>query len=194
MRKKAPGLSALGFLFLLSSVAVIAAILVPNFVRARSRSGLTACKSNLKNIGTACEMYGTDWKGLYPKEMSLLTPNYLKTIPSCPHAGRDTYSASYEVKYGRVDSIDCGKHRNVDSESCRTRRSDLHQQLATLPSPPKDLLGIDESQRTCPVGDPYSYRPYADYYWVCCQGPNHPGTSVPENYPQYDGIQGLIER
>lgn len=75
-------------------VLLLAAILVPNFIRARARGSLTACKSNLKNIGTALEMYSTDNHGLYPKSMSALTPNYLKTFPECPNAGM-TYRAEF---------------------------------------------------------------------------------------------------
>lgn len=55
----------------------------------------TACKSNIKNIATALEMYSTDWSGKYVPEdrgLSLLTPNYLKTIPECPAAKSVTYS------------------------------------------------------------------------------------------------------
>ncbi|MBI3927180.1 MAG: hypothetical protein HY319_16710 [Armatimonadetes bacterium] len=74
-----------------------AALLVPNFLRARGQGQLTACKSNLKNLGTGCEMYSTDHGGLYPPALENLTPNYLKTIPTCPAAGRDTYSGSYRV-------------------------------------------------------------------------------------------------
>jgi hypothetical protein len=55
---------------------------------------LTACKSNLKNIGTAYEMYSTDFAGKYPPHIGLLTPNYLKTIPECPEAQKVTYKVS----------------------------------------------------------------------------------------------------
>ena len=75
-----------------------AAILVPNFVKARSQGQLTACKSNLKNIGTGLEMWATDNAGKYPKTLKELTPNYLKVIPSCPVAESDTYSSSYSLK------------------------------------------------------------------------------------------------
>lgn len=78
---------------LLALTCVAGAFLVPNFIRARSRGQLTACKSNLKNIGTAYEMYSTDWSGQYPSTIDKLTPNYLKTIPECPSAGSITYSA-----------------------------------------------------------------------------------------------------
>lgn len=50
----------------------------------RRQGNMTACKSNLKNIGTAMEMYSTDWSGSYPSNLSILTPNYLKSLPICP--------------------------------------------------------------------------------------------------------------
>ncbi|MEW6277130.1 MAG: hypothetical protein AB1758_00805 [Candidatus Eremiobacterota bacterium] len=76
-------------------LALLAAILVPNFIKARARGQLTSCKSNLKNLGTALEMYARDNGGRYPRTMFALTPNYLKVIPECSFAGRDSYSATY---------------------------------------------------------------------------------------------------
>lgn len=56
---------------------------------------LLQCKSNLKSLAIAAEMYSTDWSGHYPPPekggLSLLTPNYLKTLPLCPSAGTMTY-------------------------------------------------------------------------------------------------------
>lgn len=40
-------------------------------------------------------MYSTDNGGKYIAALAGLTPNYLKTIPTCPAAAKDTYSASY---------------------------------------------------------------------------------------------------
>ncbi len=59
--------------------------------RGHKQGQLTACKSNLRNIGTALEMYSTDYSGRYPTSSTLLTPNYLKTIPTCPAVGECTY-------------------------------------------------------------------------------------------------------
>lgn len=83
--------STLMLLAITSFLLVIGAVLVPNFIRAGTRGHLTACKSNLKNIGTALEMYSTDHEGRYPTSPALLTPNYLKTIPTCPSVGWVTY-------------------------------------------------------------------------------------------------------
>lgn len=94
-KKRRLTISLIDVAVLLSITLVLGAILGPNWIRARARGQLTACKSNLKNIGTALEMYSTDWSGKYPTSTSLLTPNYLKTIPECPGAGENSYRASF---------------------------------------------------------------------------------------------------
>ena len=78
---------------------MLAAILVPNFIRAKARGRLTSCKSNLKTIATGLEMYATDNQGVYPPNFDLLTPDYLRVIPTCPGAGVDTYSLDYRVHH-----------------------------------------------------------------------------------------------
>lgn len=70
------------------------ALLLPAF-QPRHRGQGTACKSNLKNLGTALEMYSTDNGGRYPRSLHAVTPNYLRRVPSCPSVGRDTYSTAY---------------------------------------------------------------------------------------------------
>ena len=140
-KRRRGGFTLIELMIVIAIIAILAAILVPNFIRARAQGQLTACKSNLKNIGTAVEMYSTDWSGKYPTAgMGLLTPNYLKTIPECPAAGSVTYAASFGI------------------------------------------------------GSPYNAAGFQDYYFIQCGGPNHASVSVPANYPQYDGIQGLIDR
>ena len=78
------------------TTAVVAAILVPNFIKARAQGQLTACKSNEKNIATALEMYASDNAGRYPANLEQLTPDYLRRLPTCPAAQSDTYSQTYE--------------------------------------------------------------------------------------------------
>jgi hypothetical protein len=70
----------------------LALVLLPNFLRARAGGCFTACNSNLKNIGTACEMYSSDNCGHYPPALSNLTPRYLQTLPTCHAAGHMTYA------------------------------------------------------------------------------------------------------
>lgn len=92
-RRRGPSLT----LAELTIILVVALLVgVPTYVRARAQGRLTSCKSNLKNIATACELYSCDNTGLYPPSLDRLSP-YLGAVPSCPSARRDTYSESYRV-------------------------------------------------------------------------------------------------
>lgn len=75
---------------------IAAAILAPNFLKAKGQGQFTQCQSNLKNIGTALEMYSTDNSGHYPDSLSKLTPDYFRVMPTCGSAGKDTYLQSYQ--------------------------------------------------------------------------------------------------
>jgi len=61
----------------------------------RDEPWLVACGYNLRNIGTALEMYASDHQGMHPKSLGQLVPVYLKKLPTCFAAKRDTYSDSY---------------------------------------------------------------------------------------------------
>jgi len=92
--------AAIAVPFLFAIIGILAAILVPNFLRARAQGQYTACQSNCKNIGVALEMYATDNSGHYPGELKDLNPDYLRFIPTCPSAGANTYSKSYKSQSG----------------------------------------------------------------------------------------------
>ncbi|MGE0491090.1 MAG: hypothetical protein AB7S38_17920 [Vulcanimicrobiota bacterium] len=59
---------------------------------------LDICKLNLAELRTQIEMYSTDWSGHYPPNLALLTPNYFKTLPTCP----TTRTAGYALDPGDV--------------------------------------------------------------------------------------------
>lgn len=76
-------------------------LLAPFFLLQRSlvdtpdRSRLSSCRENLKTIASAIEQYAQRNNGRYPGSLKALTPYYLREIPTCPAAGRDTYSSGY---------------------------------------------------------------------------------------------------
>lgn len=71
----------LGLLWCLLTLPLLLSVLGVSLER---RDALTACKSYLKNYGTALEMYSTDHEGCYPDELAQLTPEYLRELPLCP--------------------------------------------------------------------------------------------------------------
>lgn len=98
-KKSRAGFTLIELMIVIAIIAILAAILVPNFLKARAQGQLTACKSNCKNIATALEMYASDNGGRYPASNNLAAKltagSYLKSIPTCPAAGSNTYTATY---------------------------------------------------------------------------------------------------
>ena len=94
------GFTLIELMIVIAIIAILAAILVPNFVKARAQGQLTACKSNLKNIGTAEEMYAADHNGRYTPQLTTLTGTngqnqYMARVPLCPLVTNPyTYSAA----------------------------------------------------------------------------------------------------
>jgi hypothetical protein len=64
------------------------------FTTKKSQGELTITVSNMKNIGTALEMYSTDYNGKYPAKLEKLAPNYLKSIPKPARGGEYKYWAN----------------------------------------------------------------------------------------------------
>lgn len=87
----------------------------------RQESILTECKSNMKNIGIACEMYAADNEGHYPKSLNDLSNGnspYLRVIPKCPIDDCEYKYLSKIVKSNDGKDIDyyivyCEKHNCI---------------------------------------------------------------------------------
>ncbi|MBV8280820.1 MAG: zinc-ribbon domain-containing protein [Candidatus Eremiobacteraeota bacterium] len=65
-------------------LAIVAAILIPNFLHARDESMVAADESNLKQIAVAVERYAVDHNGAYPDNLPQLVPKYLIKLPAVP--------------------------------------------------------------------------------------------------------------
>lgn len=91
-RRNSGGFTLIELMIVVTIIAILAAIMIPNFLRARAQGQLTACKSNLRNIATACEMYAADHRGENPPDLdTLTTPTgvegeevYMTELPTCP--------------------------------------------------------------------------------------------------------------
>ncbi len=79
------GFTLIELLIVVAIIAILAAILIPNFLRARAQSQFAASKGNLKNLATALESYFVD-KASYPAGFNDLSQNqaYLRAVPNDP--------------------------------------------------------------------------------------------------------------
>lgn len=101
-RRGERGFTLIELMIVVAIIAILAGILIPNFVNARAQAQTAACESNLRSIATALELYYAD-NQVYPTaadvpvQPSLLTANgvaYLNNTPKDPaaQAGSATYS------------------------------------------------------------------------------------------------------
>ena len=114
------------------------------FVR-RQQGSITPCKSNVRNLATALEMYASDNGGRYPTTWTKLTSgNYLKLIPTCPAAGTDTYSSTY--RYTTASRAPNGKRiQGKDTFSFHCQGNN-HSKNGTRPNHPAydSEFGLEE--------------------------------------------------
>ncbi len=98
MRRSKWGFTLIEVMIVMTIISVLAAILVPNFKRARARGQLGACLSQCKNLATALEMYSVENDGRFPALSGLpglnvlINTNFIKRLPTCPTAGVCTFS------------------------------------------------------------------------------------------------------
>jgi prepilin-type N-terminal cleavage/methylation domain-containing protein/prepilin-type processing-associated H-X9-DG protein len=64
--KRRAGFTLIELLVVIAVIAILAAILYPVFSQARDRARQASCLSNLRQIGTAFEMYRQDYDHAYP--------------------------------------------------------------------------------------------------------------------------------
>ena len=66
LKRNREGFTLIELLVVIAIIAILAAILFPVFARARRAAMKTSCLNNMKQIGTAVNMYTSDWDDRYP--------------------------------------------------------------------------------------------------------------------------------
>lgn len=64
-RTRTAGFTLLELMIVIVIIGILAALLIPNFIKAKYKAHLASCQSNERTIVTACELYRTD-HDVYP--------------------------------------------------------------------------------------------------------------------------------
>ena len=111
------GFTLIELMIVIAIIAILAAILIPNFLHARAEAQTAGCEGNEKQIATALEEYAVDHNGTYGATgvvtSTLLGTLYLGVTPKDP-----VDSSNYTVTlapvggatYGSYQITDAGKH------------------------------------------------------------------------------------
>ena len=88
-KKSKGGFTLIEIMIVVLIIAVLLAIAIPNFLRARESSSAKSCQGNLRQIEIAKEQWAMDTKAAADAEpvWDNLVPAYIKSKPECPSDG-----------------------------------------------------------------------------------------------------------
>jgi prepilin-type N-terminal cleavage/methylation domain-containing protein len=107
MRAGKRAFTLIELMIVIAIIAILAAILIPNFAHARAESQTSACEDNEKGIATAMEEYAVDNAGQYT---SSLPATYLLQQPRDPVNGSLYNISAVAGAYGSYQVTDNGGH------------------------------------------------------------------------------------
>jgi prepilin-type N-terminal cleavage/methylation domain-containing protein len=86
------GFTLVEIMIVVAIIGLLAAIAIPNFVRARAKAQTNACIANLKQLDGAIEVWATENKKKTGDAVTMgdLCTAYVKSTPACPASGAYT--------------------------------------------------------------------------------------------------------
>jgi prepilin-type N-terminal cleavage/methylation domain-containing protein len=107
MRAGSRAFTLIELMIVIAIIAILAAILIPNFAHARAESQTSACEDNEKGIATAMEEYAVDNAGQYTNS---LPATYLLQQPHDPVTGSLYNINAVAGVFGSYQITDNGGH------------------------------------------------------------------------------------
>jgi len=122
-RVRERGFTLIEMMIAIATVAVLAAVAIPNFLSYRASSHVSVCKANINMVIRACETHYIN-TGMILTDISALCRKsvggpYLRSVPTCPVGG--TYSATFDAGeqqfHVSCSAFDAEKHNVAEPDN-----------------------------------------------------------------------------
>jgi len=115
------GFTLIELMIVIAIIAILAAILIPNFLHARAEAQTSGCEGNVKMIATGLEEYSVDHDGSYGPggtvTSQLLGTPYLAITPKDPVNGSNYSINTATGTYGSYIINDAGGHDTTTTQN-----------------------------------------------------------------------------
>jgi prepilin-type N-terminal cleavage/methylation domain-containing protein len=98
MKRLQKGFTLIELMIVIAIIAILAAILIPNFLHARAESQTAACEGNEKQIATALEEYAVDNAGTYPPVGTVTQPGFMPLVYMANNPTDPVNAAAYKTQ------------------------------------------------------------------------------------------------